>query len=135
MRGRSTRTNRAPNQHSRAAADQSTYQRSSGRSSADFDLVPPLVTRTLKLSFFVHISSPDIGIHQHRVEHEALPIGHDQMLGKERNGRFALNPSWLIEFGDASFDRRAHRNHCLAVNHNRLRDLSLKPIAHLTAEG
>src|SRR4029077_9733851 len=106
-----------------------------GRSCANFDLIPPIVPRTLELPFFVDVSSPDAGIHQHGVEHDALPVGHHQMLGKERNCRFALDASWLSELGDASFDGRANGNHSLPVHHNRFRNFSLKRITYLAAEG
>src|ERR1700693_5810728 len=92
----------SPDQESRSAADPPADQHPGASSASHFDLISAVVTRSLELSFFVDIGSVDVGIDQHGVQHEALAVGQDDMLGEDPDRRLALDPPGLAQSRDTA---------------------------------
>src|SRR5437016_366836 len=88
-------------QDSRTAPDQSAHQHARARATGDFDLIPPVMPASLEEPFLVYVRSRDVGVHQNSVQHEALPVGQDHVLGQNSNAGLAFDSARFAELGDA----------------------------------
>src|SRR5262249_2490618 len=113
-------TDCATNEYSRGTTGESADQHSRAGSYSQFDLVAAIVTRSLEHALFIHIGAGNVGVYQDRIEHETLPIGHDEVLRQDADGRLARDSARFVELGDSSFAHRTRRDDSLTVNHDRI---------------